>query len=135
MTTNYQQEAIEALAKCETEMIIKLKDNKKAIWEDKNESRERHHYQVTLKNSKGACVFDFFGSINDFEQGKEPSEYDILACLDYHTSNSFENFCADFGYDSDSRKTNKIWKSSLKQSNELRAIFTDEQIEILSQIR
>ena len=62
---------------------------------------------------------------------KEPSNYAILACLDVLYDDNFEEFCASFGYDTDSRKT---YNAVLAQSNQLKILFNDKEIEKLAEI-
>ena len=59
--------------------------------------------------------------------------YSILSCvsLDYYIPNIFEEFCAEFGYDTDSRKAFDTWQSCLVQSAKLHKIFTDDEISAL----
>lgn len=133
MTTNYQLEAQEALVKCNAKMTITLSNTKTPKnWESKG---DHNHYRVTIKTSLGRYSFDFWGSINDAREGKDPTEYDVIACLEWNTPESFEDFCAEYGYEEDSRKAENIWKDCRKMTKRLNAIFTESQIEILSEIR
>lgn len=72
-----------------------------------------------------------------FEQSteiKHPSAYDVLACLQKYEVGTFENFCADFGYDTDSRKAVRTYKAVRKEWNNLRKLFTDDQLTELQEI-
>lgn len=134
-TEDYQQQAKDALSKCGATMTIKLSNTKECPWEDDTQKRDHNHYRVTIKTLKGQYTFDFWGSANDCQQGRDPSEYDVLACLEYNTPESFEEFCSEYGYDTDSRKAEKTWKACLRQSKALRRIFTESAIELLQEIR
>ena len=59
--------------------------------------------------------------------------YSILSCvsLDYYIPNIFEEFCAEFGYDTDSRKAFDTWQACLIQSNKLRKVFSEDEISAL----
>lgn len=84
---------------------------KVASWDEYND----RHNKVTIKNFKNGkrTSFDFWGSV------KNPSlesDYDLLNAFYCFVSDalygleSFENFCDEFGYDTDSRKAEKIYK-------------------------
>ena len=64
----------------------------------------------------------------------KPTSYDILACLDVLYSDSFDDFCAEFGYSNDSIKAEKTYKACLKQDRMLRKLFTPDQLEKLQAI-
>ncbi len=60
----------------------------------------------------------------------------LYSCLtscrsDFYCSKSFEDFCGEYGYDTDSKKAEKTWKACLEQSAKLERIFTAEEIECL----
>lgn len=66
-------------------------------------------------------------------KGKKPTAYDILASL-FTFDGLFDDFCADFGYDEDSRIAFSIYQDVLKQSQKLHRLFTDEELEQLAEI-
>jgi len=95
------------------------------------------NYWITLKNSvtNKSYSFDFWGSIYDKEQHKNPNAYDVLACLNTHLDGeSFEDFCSSYGYEVDSIKAFKTYKATLKQNEGLKKIFSSEQLEELNNI-
>lgn len=65
----------------------------------------------------------------------KPSAYDVLACLDVLYSDNFDDFCADFGYDTDSIKAEKTYRASQEQDRALRRLFTVDQLEKLHDIQ
>lgn len=64
-----------------------------------------------------------------------PSEYDVLACLEKYDVGTFEDFCSEFGYDEDSRTAEQIYIAVIKEYKDLTRIFTEEQMEELSEIQ
>ena len=60
-------------------------------------------------------------------------KYSILASVqcEYFIEPIFEDFCADFGYEEDSRKAFDTWQTCLKHSQKLQQIFTSEDVECL----
>lgn len=91
---------------------------------------------ITLTGPGGHYTFDFWDSIHAGETGEEATEYDVLACLEWDCPSVFADFCADFGYDEDSRKAYKTWTATLAQCRALHRIFPSESArESLTQIR
>lgn len=66
---------------------------------------------------------------------KQPTPYDILACLTKYDPGTFENFCSEFGYDEDSRTAEKTYNSVCDEYKNVCALFTDEEIELLTEIQ
>lgn len=93
----------------------------------------RDIYKITLRNSKSSYTFTFGQSIAC--QGTEPTSYDVLACLQKYEVGSFEDFCGDFGYDTDSRRAEKTYKAVLKEYEGVCRLFTLEEIEKLAEIQ
>ena len=66
---------------------------------------------------------------------KEPNLYDVLTCLQKYEVGTFEDFCANFGYDEDSRSAEKTYKAVCKEFEAMERLFTNEELEILSLIQ
>lgn len=106
-------------------------------------------YHCCLNNSR--CTdeyedgynFKFTDSVFNFEKNKQPSKYDILACLDDHSYclDSFQDFCNTFGYSiycdcgNLNCESKKIYKAVKKETKALKHIFTEEQLQLLSEIQ
>lgn len=75
-----------------------------------------------------------FGSCDKIELPKAPTNYDILACLTKYDPETFEDFCANFGYDEDSRKALKIYEAVKKEFTDLCTLFNDDELSELSEI-
>lgn len=105
------------------------------------ESGERHgiKYRVTItrKGKPGRLSFDFWNSIAAMEKGETPSAYDVLACIsgDVYCPDTFADFCAEYGYDEDSRKAEQTFKRCRKFADRINAFFAPEEIERLSEIQ
>jgi len=126
-----------------------LSNSKSAAWDDGKDG-ERNHYRVTLsktlrlKMPEGtrqipACrlTFDFWGSINDAQQGKHPTAYDVLARIsgDVHCPETFADFCADYGYEEDSIKALQTFRRCSRFGKRLQEFFTAAEIEQLQEIQ
>ena len=92
-----------------------------------------NHHTVTVRNTATGkkTSFDFWASIANPEL---TSEYDIVnafycflqdACSG---SESFTEFCADFGYDEDSRSAERTWKACKRAAAKFERIAPDSDI-------
>lgn len=75
------------------------------------------------------------GKSDKIHRPVEPNSYDVLACLTKYDPMDFENFCSEFGYDTDSRSAKKTYKAVVKEFAMVQAIWNDEEIEQLSEIQ
>lgn len=69
----------------------------------------------------------------------KPTAYSVLACLDAQECGSFDDFCAEFGYNqqpiSDYPKVMGIYAEVQRQSQELRRMFSEEELDMLRDIQ
>lgn len=63
-----------------------------------------------------------------------PTEYDILACVEKYSYDSFSDFCAEFGYSTDSISARGTFLACGEEYAGLRRIFTEEQMEKMREI-
>jgi hypothetical protein len=89
-------------------------------------------YELNINDQK----FKYFAGI-----GNEPDSAhiaDILYCLlmaeVIDLGQTFENWCADFGYDKDSRSAHKRFSACKGTTIKMREIFTSEQIDELREL-
>ena len=66
--------------------------------------------------------------------GVPPTAYNVLTCLQKYEVGTFEDFCSEFGYDTDSRSAKKTYKAVCKEFEDVQKIWTDEEIEMLQDI-
>jgi hypothetical protein len=81
---------------------------------------------------------DSIHNFRDWEKNPNysiPSEYDVLACLTKYDPGTFEYFCNDFGYDTDSRTAENIYKAVLNEWKNVCILWTDREIEKLQEIQ
>lgn len=135
--SEYNRQAIDFLFETKTQISIESKGQSKASWTNANVNQ----YEVTLKNQKHEYSFDYYDSIYNTEKNKS-SKYDFysaIACLDSYVSDSFDEFCLDFGYEfkneSEYIKAKSTHLACIEQSKNLKKLFTSEQLERLSEIR
>lgn len=68
------------------------------------------------------------------EKRQYPNEYSILACLTKYPIDTFKDFCAEFGYDHDSKKAERIYNSVKEEWSNVQKIWSDDEIELLQKI-
>lgn len=95
-------------------------------------------YRVALSHPDRATLrFDFWGSINDAKTATDPTPHSVLACVssDIYCPETFEDFCAEYGYDEDSRKAEATFRRCATFGRQLRAFFPEgEERDALSEI-
>ena len=64
----------------------------------------------------------------------KPTEYDVLACVEKYSYDSFSDFCAEFGYSTDSISARETFLACGEEYAGLRRIFTEEQMEKMREI-
>lgn len=65
---------------------------------------------------------------------KKPNAYDILACITKYDPGSFENFCGDFGYDTDSRTAERTYHAVKNAWLNIAALYNDTELDQLGEI-
>lgn len=71
---------------------------------------------------------------DEYAEQLKPSAYSVLACLTLDYSDSFEDFCSEYGYDTDSRMAEKTYKAVIEQDRQLRRLYDREELEQLEAI-
>jgi hypothetical protein len=117
------------------EIKASYKGTKKAEWSSDNFNN--HMITVTNTETGEKARFEFWASIANPELNKE---YDILNAFYCFVSDavsgseSFENFCSEFGYDTDSRTAEKIYKKCQKQLEKLNKIYDGDIYELVNEL-
>jgi hypothetical protein len=68
------------------------------------------------------------------ESHTTPSDYSILACLSVCYADCLQDFCDEYGYDTDSVKARDMWLAVQDETAALRRMFTEEELEQLQEI-
>ena len=144
--SNYEQKAIDFLKSTNTEFKAEFLRNGKYFSDDKE---ERDIYKITLKRGQREYSFEFGQSIaesvymnknrgymnkNMNKNRTTPTSYDVLTCLTKYDPGTLEDFCAEFGYDVDSKKAEKTYLAVKNEYLNLIRLFTDSEIEQLAKI-
>lgn len=135
-TNEYDQQAADFLTSNGIKFRATLSDTKTPAWSDNG--KHGHHFRVTLSKPAKRLTFDFWSSIKDAEDGIETVRpYSVLACIsgDAYTPETFADFCADYGYESDSIKALQTFRRCSAFAKRLRAFFTPAELEQLQEIQ
>lgn len=88
------------------------------------------HYEG-LANSEKAKIKKI---MRERREELKTKEYDVLACLTKYDPGTHEEFCAEYGYSTDSVRGIKTYLAVQKEYHELSRIFTLEQLEAIQEI-
>jgi hypothetical protein len=66
---------------------------------------------------------------------QELTIYDVLGCLQKYDVGDLKNFCLEFGYDEDSRTAEKIYNAVVNEYNNLKLLFSDEELNKMGEIQ
>lgn len=64
-----------------------------------------------------------------------PTAYDVLTCLTKNEPGTFEDFCSDYGYDTDSRKAEKTYFAVQQEYISLKKIFSQTELDEMQEIQ
>ena len=119
-------------------------------------------YTVTIsREGRKPYTFDFWSSINDtykseaaliaeypnmreldmrrvIKSAVKPTAYSALTCLSSDVGVhewTFQEFCDNYGYDTDSRKAKKAYNAVCDQSRALARLFNEEELDQLREIQ
>ena len=90
---------------------------------DEKEKVKRYIFRCRLTRGGKSYSFKFGQSIND--GCKEPTIYDVLSCMQKSDVGTFENFCDEFGYDTDSRRAERVYKAVRVEWKAMERLFGD----------
>ena len=108
-------------------------------YNDKRYNGKRTYSLNGMERTGGYSILDIEKYKNggmelELIKGIPPTNYSILSCLQKYEVGTFEDFCSKFGYDEDSRTSEKIYKAVCKEYNNVCKIWNDEEIEELQEI-
>ena len=137
---NYQEKADFFLKQTKTTFVYKFAKVVKGFPNDNKDKEKRNSFEITLKNQKASYTFNFYGSINDYQQGKQTlTPYDVLACLTKtEPSLSLQGFMSEYGYEiesqSDYKRINKIHEAVINEYANLKRLFSQSELEAMTEI-
>lgn len=83
----------------------------------------RYVFTLRLKRNRKQHTFTFAKSIA--AGAEEPTIYVVLACLIKYDVGSFDDFCSEFGYDTDSITAKHEYKAVCKEYAAVKRLFGD----------
>jgi hypothetical protein len=122
MESEYTKQANDFMEKTGTTMKATYVKHDRYFADDK-ESRDI--YRITLKRNGDKYTFRFGQSIVNSNGDTPPTPYDVLASITKNDPESFENFCSEYGYDTDSRKALKAFHAVEKEWENVDRLFND----------
>lgn len=101
------------------------------------EWKEAHHYRVTLRRDRPHRELTTYFSMG-YAHSRKPEAADVLDSLandaiGFENAKSFEDWCGELGFDTDSRKAERTFRIIEKQAKQLRRFLGDEYDVILYQ--
>ena len=145
MVSTYETEARDFMTRNKIKMSITFKDREvNRFW---NENTKRNRYSVYIQNTdtnETMCVI-FWDSVYDTEHNITPTCYDILACLTKYDPGEYEEFCSEFGYETETENqfgrftrnetAYKIWRACCDEWKKVKRVFGEgEMLEELREI-
>lgn len=132
--SKYDLQAEKFLKKHDIFINCAFKD--RAINKDWDNYSRNSHTITFIKAPRKSFQITFWDSINNTKKGiTSVKPYDVLTCLTKSDPGTFEEFCGEFGYDTDSRSDEKIWKAIKKEWKQVSGFFTKAEIEELQEIQ
>ena len=94
-------------------------------------------YRVTIKDGSRSVTFPFWNSVYARDRKEKLKPYSVLACIsgDVYCPETFEDFCSEYDYDTDSRRAERTFHESDVFARKLRAFFTEDEISQLVEIQ
>lgn len=100
---------------------------------DKNSNYVHNHFKITLSCDGKRIYFDFYGFENDFRNKKKELNEEDLKFAFYcfvsdaiYANDSFEDFCANLGYNEEERSSEQIYKVCCKSLSKIEKILPVE---------
>lgn len=145
MVSTYETEARDFMIRNKIKMSITFKDREaNRLW---NENSKRNRYSVYIQNTDTdeAMRVIFWDSIYNTTHNITPTCYDILACLIKYDPGEYEDFCCEFGYETEienqfgrftrNETAYKIWRACCDEWKRVKCVFGEgETLEELREI-
>lgn len=102
---------------------------------------EEHNWAISNEARReimsSACPYALENMVKEHRKDmtrREPTPYDVLACITKYHPGTFEDFCGEFGYDTDSRKALATYEAVLQEWGKVSAFFTSGEIKEAQEI-
>lgn len=119
----YEKQAIDFAKKTGTELRILSSHYGSHFTDDVKRGEKRWVFHCRLVRKGKKFEFDFGQSLAAGK--KHPTMYDVLSCFQKSDVGTFENFCDEFGYDTDSRSAEKVYHDVKREWENVERLFGD----------
>ncbi|MFH1226853.1 MAG: hypothetical protein V1701_02980 [Planctomycetota bacterium] len=101
-----------------------------------DDKEPRDIFNVSFSRAGKKFSLRFGQSINKSGRGgfNPPTAYDVLSAIQKYPVGTFEDFCADSGYDTDSIKALNTYKLVVKEWDKVSSFFNGDELEELQEI-
>lgn len=100
------------------------------LWCDNKNTYKHDHgarFGVTFtRDGRAPFILAFWQSITN--GSKPPTSYDVVSAISKHDPGTLEEFCHEYGYDVDSRKTEKTYNAVVAEWNKVKEFFTAAEL-------
>lgn len=101
-----------------------------------DDAQKRDIYTIRLTRKDKEYIFQYGDSIINSKidkwDKKNPSMYDVLSCLQKYDVGSFEDFCSEFGYNSETiseyKRIKKLYDRVCEEYEEFSGLFDNGEI-------
>ena len=139
-TMDYEKQGTDFLEKTETKFVAEFVEFGKHFPSDKE---NRAIYKITLSRNGREYSFRFGQSIADSQgyydlhkkKGKIPTAYAVLSCVEKVDVGTFEDFCFEFGYDTDSITAKNTYEAVRDEYLNLARLFNNAELEQMAEIQ
>lgn len=108
--------------------------NNTAIQQETIQSYAEKLYKTPFADLTAAQKTRAHKKLRKMKTEARPNAYDILAAVEKSDPGTFDDFCSEFGYNTDSRAAVRTYFAAQKEYADLARIFTAEQLEMLAEI-
>lgn len=105
--------------------------SKPARWDGTRENWNHHAVTVTNTATQKRTTFDFWASLASPEVRSRSDLLGAFRCFlgdAISGMQSFDDFCSEFGYDTDSRKAEKTWRACVASAKKAERLLDSEDI-------
>lgn len=136
--SEYQRQAVDFLRKAGATITFERDSVVYGFPFDDHDRLPHWKWIVTLRRGNKKYVFPFFDSYQSYKDKKQPTRYDILACLQKDDVGEMADFVEEYGYVIKDRKSflrvENIWRECKDQYQKLLDLFGEELLDELRKI-
>lgn len=108
------------------------------LWPADEKKQNYNNHTVTISHNGKRASFEFWGSIMSPEISTDNDLQHAFYCFlsdAVSAKNSFEDFCSEFGYDTDSRKVESIYKACERSLAKLERLYDGDVYNLINEVQ